>query len=203
MSEIHGFNRIGAYRPARGFTLVELMITIFVAAILITLALPSFRELVLSNRVTQSTNALLTDLNLARSEAVHRGTLVALINANGVGSNNWSNGWNVIADSAFKNDGTFTDASDAVLHVNPGVDTSSNYSIKSKVTVSGTASGITPTDGEVIFTAQGNMVPKATSFDFNVCRPDSQPAKSKRVTIVTSGMMTTTTGTSGSPAPGC
>ena len=197
MSEIHGFNRIGAYRPARGFTLVELMITIFVAAILITLALPSFRELVLSNRVTQSTNALLTDLNLARSEAVHRGTLVALINANGVGSNNWSNGWTVAADSAFN--GTFA----TTLRSNPGVDTANNYSIKSKVTVLATASGNTPTDGEVIFTAQGNMVPKATSFDFNVCRPDSQPAKSKRVTIVTSGMMTTTTGTSGSPAPGC
>ncbi|HST28688.1 MAG TPA: GspH/FimT family pseudopilin, partial [Rudaea sp.] len=113
---------------ARGFTLVELMITIFVAAILVTIALPSFRELVVSNHVTESTNLLLSDLNLARSEAVHRGTQVAVINAAGVGSNNWSGGWKVAADTAFN--GSFaTDIRD-----NPGVDTASNYSVSSKVT---------------------------------------------------------------------
>lgn len=203
MSESNDFNRIRAYRPARGFTLIELMITIFVAFVLMAVALPSFRDLLMSNHVTESTNALLTDLNLARSEAVHRGTLVALVNTNGVGSSDWSSGWQVVVDSVFKNDGTFTDANDAVLRISPGVDTASKYSVTSKVTVSGTASGITPTNGVVIFTVQGNMVPKATSFDFNVCRPDSKPAQSKRITIVTSGMITTTTGTSGSPAPGC
>lgn len=203
MSEFQDFHRSGARRPVRGFTLVELMITIFVAFILLALALPSFRAVIMSNHVTETTNALLTDLNLARSEAVHRGTLVALINTNGLSSSDWSGGWKVVADSVFKNDGTFKDTKDAILHVNAGVDTSSNYSIKSKVTAVASGTGITPTDGEVIFTAQGNMVPNATSFDFNICRPDSQPAKSKRITIVTSGMMTTTTGTSGSPAPGC
>ncbi|MBS0569887.1 MAG: GspH/FimT family pseudopilin [Proteobacteria bacterium] len=190
-------------RCAGGFTLVELMITIIVAFVLVALALPSFRDLIMSNHVTEATNGLLTDLNLARSEAVHRGTLVALVNTNGASSNNWSNGWSVVADSVFKNDGTFVDPADAVLHVAPGVDTASNYSISSKATVAAIGGGITPTDGVVIFTAQGNMVPKATSFDFNVCRPDSQPAKSKRITLVTSGMMTTTVGTGSSPAPGC
>lgn len=197
MSEFNGFNRIAEYRPARGFTLVELMITIFVAFILLALALPSFRAVIMSNHVTETTNALLTDLNLARSEAVHRGTQVAVINAAGAGSNNWSGGWSVNADTAF--DGSFaTDIRD-----NPGVDTASKYSVRSKVTVLAGASGTTPTDGQIVFTAQGNLLPKATSYDFNVCRPDSNPAQSKRITIVTSGMITTTTGTSGSPAPGC
>jgi type IV fimbrial biogenesis protein FimT len=197
MSEFNGFNRIAGYRPARGFTLVELMITIFVAFILLALALPSFRAVIMSNHVTESTNSLLADLNLARSEAVHRGTQVAVINVAGAGSNNWSGGWKVAADTAF--DGSFaTDIRD-----NPGVDTTSKYSVSSKVTVLSSASGNTPTDGEVIFTATGSLLPKATSYDFNVCRPDSNPAQSKRITIVTSGMITTTTGTSGSPAPGC
>lgn len=197
MSELQGFTRIAAFRQVRGFTLVELMITIFVAFILLALALPSFRAVIISNHVTEATNGLLTDLNLARSEAVHRGTQVALINAAGASSNNWSGGWAVKADTAF--DGSFsTDIRD-----NPGVDTASKYSVTSKVTVLSGAAGTTPTDGAIIFTAQGNLLPKATSYDFNVCRPDSNPAQSKRITIVTSGMMTTTTGTSGSPAPGC
>jgi type IV fimbrial biogenesis protein FimT len=198
MSEFNGFiNRIGAYRPVRGFTLIELMITIFVAFILLALGLPSFRDVITSNHVTESTNMLLTDLNLARSEAVHRGTQVAVINTAGASSNNWSGGWTVKADTAF--DGTFA----TEIRASPGVDTASNYSVSSKVAVLSGASGTTPTDGKIIFTAQGNLLPKATSYDFNVCRPDSKPAKSKRITVVTSGMITTTTGTSGSPAPGC
>jgi len=152
---------------------------------------------IMANHVTESTNMLLTDLNLARSEAVHRGTQVAVVNAAGDSSNNWSGGWKVAADTAF--DGSFA----TEIRINPGVDTASKYSVSSKVTVLSGASGPTPTDGKIIFTAQGNLLPKATSYDFNVCRPDSKPARSKRITVVTSGMITTTTGTSGSPAPGC
>ena len=197
MSEHRGLNPAGAFRPARGFTLVELMITIFVAFILMGLALPSFRDLIMSNHVTETTNALLTDLNLARSEAVNRGAQVRLLNNNGASSSDWSGSWKVAADTAF--DGSFA----TVLRENPGVDVASNYSVKSKVTVLASASGATPTDGAVVFTGQGTMLPKASSYDFNICRPDSQPAKSKRITIALSGMMSSMTGTSGSPAPGC
>lgn len=186
---------------ATGFTLVELMITIFVAAILVTIALPSFRELLISNRVTESTNQLISDLNLARSEAVNRGTLVAVVSTSG--SNDWSGGWRVIADSVFKNDGTFTDTGDAVLRVSPGVDTASNYAVRTKVTTTPAGGTITPTDGTLIFNSRGNLVPNAASFDINVCRPDSQPARSKRINISTAGIITTTIGTSASPAPGC
>ncbi|MGH8041083.1 MAG: GspH/FimT family pseudopilin [Rudaea sp.] len=200
MSDVHGNYSYRSAASAHGFTLIELMITIFVAFILLALALPSFRDTIMSNHVTETTNALITDLNLARSEAVHRGTLVAVVSDSG--SNDWSGGWKVIADSAFKNDGTFTDATDAILHVNSGVDTADHYSVKTKVTtVAGT--GITPTDGTLIFTSQGNLVSKAAGFDINVCRPDSKPSKSKRITIVTSGMLSTKTDTGGSPAPGC
>jgi type IV fimbrial biogenesis protein FimT len=183
---------------AGGFTLVELMITIIVAGILVALALPSFRDLILNNHVTETTNQLLVDLNYARSEAVRRGTLVAVISNSG--GNDWSSGWQVEADTGFKNDGT-TFAT--VLRTNPGVDSASGYSVGSKVTASGAGTGITPSNDKVIFTAQGNMIPKATSFDINVCRPDSKPTQSKRITIVTSGMITTKLDTTGSPAPSC
>ncbi|MBS0439165.1 MAG: GspH/FimT family pseudopilin [Proteobacteria bacterium] len=186
---------------AQGFTLVELMITIFVAAILVTLALPSFREVLINNRVTSSTNQLVADLQLARSEAVNRGTLVAVVSNSG--TNDWSGGWQVIADSVFKNDGTFTDSADAILRASAGVDTAGNYSVRTKVTTAAAGGTITPTDGTLIFTSRGNLVPNAASFDINVCRPDSQPARSKRISISTAGTITTTIGTGASPAPGC
>ncbi len=186
---------------AQGFTLVELMITIFVAAILVTLALPSFREVLINNRVTSSTNQLVADLQLARSEAVNRGTLVAVVSNSG--TNDWSGGWQVIADSVFKNDGTFADSADAILRASAGVDTAGNYSVRTKVTTAAAGGTITPTDGTLIFTSRGNLVPNAASFDINVCRPDSQPARSKRISISTAGTITTTIGTGASPAPGC
>jgi len=63
-------------RHGRGFTLVELMVTIVVFSILMTVGLPASVELVRNNRITTQTNELVTALNLARSEAVKRGARV-------------------------------------------------------------------------------------------------------------------------------
>ena len=57
-----------------GFTLIELMVTIAVVAVLATVALPGFRVFVQENRVTTQTNEVVTMLNFARSEAARRGT---------------------------------------------------------------------------------------------------------------------------------
>jgi type IV fimbrial biogenesis protein FimT len=55
---------------SRGFTLIELMITIAVLAIGSMLAYPSFSNVIKSNRVATSTNNLIAAFNLARSEAI-------------------------------------------------------------------------------------------------------------------------------------
>ena len=60
-------------KMCRGFTLLELMVTVAVAAILTTVAVPGFRDLIQNNRVTTQTNELVTALNFARTEAVKRG----------------------------------------------------------------------------------------------------------------------------------
>ena len=62
----------------RGVTLVELMITIFVLAILTALAMPNFRGAMHRGDVRGATGALASSLAYARSEAVTRGTFVSV-----------------------------------------------------------------------------------------------------------------------------
>ncbi len=87
-----------------GFTLVELMLTLAVAAILLAVAAPGFRGILQSNRATTFTNDFVAHLNLARSEAIKQGQSVSLCAANSSqtacsNSTNWSNGWLLFVDS--------------------------------------------------------------------------------------------------------
>lgn len=63
---------------ARGVTLVELMVTLTVAAILIMIAVPSFRSITLSNRLTTAANQVVDAINAARVEAIKRNNYVQL-----------------------------------------------------------------------------------------------------------------------------
>ncbi len=87
----------------KGFTLFELMVTLAVAAIIISFGVPGFMSFIQNNRAATHTNDLVAALNLGRSEAARRGAAVTLCSsANGAtcsGSNDWSNGW-IIRDGA-------------------------------------------------------------------------------------------------------
>ncbi len=103
----------------KGFTLIELMMTIAIGAIILTLGIPSFMETIRSNRLTTRTNELLTSLNLARSEAIKRSTrITACKSSNGnscVTTNaiDWSSGWLVFVDQ--NNNGEYDSASELLL----------------------------------------------------------------------------------------
>jgi prepilin-type N-terminal cleavage/methylation domain-containing protein len=62
----------------RGVTLIELMVTIAVSAILLTIGVPSFNDMLQRNRASAEVNSWLSHLAFARSEAIKRGKVVAL-----------------------------------------------------------------------------------------------------------------------------
>lgn len=59
-------------RTQRGFTLVELMITLTIAVVLLMIAVPSFKNLTASNRLTTAANDIVHAISVARMEAVKR-----------------------------------------------------------------------------------------------------------------------------------
>ena len=85
------------HKGQKGFTLMELLFTIAVAAIILSFGVPGFMSFIDNNRAVTHTNDLVTALNLARSEATRRGSAVLVCSSSdGVecsGINDWSDGW--------------------------------------------------------------------------------------------------------------
>lgn len=74
---------------ASGFTLIELLVTLAVAAILVVAAVPSFKNLTLSNQLTTAANELVGSINTARMEAVRRnGSTQVCIDRSAANKNN-------------------------------------------------------------------------------------------------------------------
>lgn len=78
----------------RGFTLTEALIVMAVGAVVVSMALPSMSDLVREQRIRAASFDLVSDLMLARSEAIKRSGVVSL---SGQGQD-WQDGWQVTVE---------------------------------------------------------------------------------------------------------
>ncbi len=141
------------YRSA-GFSLIELIVTVAVLAVLVAIALPSFTATINANRLTSQANDLVASLQLAKSEAIRMNARVRLCRStDGVacaGAGAWTR-WIVVGNSQTLGDST----------------------IKPPVQVAGTATFEFRPDGTVV-----------TAGTVTACLPTTKPAENRRVVNV-------------------
>lgn len=77
----------------RGFTLIEMMVVVAIAAVMLGLGLPSFKSFIAGQRVKTATGDFALAAVFARSEAIKRNGEVGMVAAAG----GWKDGWSVKA----------------------------------------------------------------------------------------------------------
>ncbi|MBI3900242.1 MAG: GspH/FimT family pseudopilin [Gammaproteobacteria bacterium] len=169
-------SRVSTIRRVRGFTLVELMMTLAIAVILGTVAIPSMRSIINANRLASTTNDFVSSLSLARSEALKRGFNAVVCKSGGgttcVTTGTWDNGWIVFADLDNSNSWSTGDV------------------LIRRYDSLGSSTAITTSSNSIVYDRQGQATASAT---YTVC--NSAVSKKKVVTVSTSGQHALTSGT--------
>lgn len=80
----------------RGFTLIELIVTITIAAILLFIGIPSFISFQRNSELTSSANSFVAALGAARGEAMKRGRQAVVVPRV---DSDWTSGWRVFVDT--------------------------------------------------------------------------------------------------------
>ena len=105
-----------------GATLLEAMVTMTIAAILLTLGIPGLIDFTRNARRDSQVSDIVVALNYARSEAIRRNHNITVCpSENGLDCNNtkrWENGWLIFTDP---NSNGAVDDSDTILRVGEGI----------------------------------------------------------------------------------
>ena len=122
----------------KGFTLLELIVTLAVVAIVLTMGIPSFQALIRDNRLIALTNEFIGAMHLTRSEAIKRNHRVTLCkSADGMRcaiDGGYEQGW-IVFDDPNNNVDVDTDAHETVIQVFQGSSTNTGMTLQGNTPV--------------------------------------------------------------------
>jgi type IV fimbrial biogenesis protein FimT len=131
----------------QGFTMVELMVSVSIAAILAVMAAPSFSSFISKGRADSASKQMFSDLNMARVESIKRNRRVLVCPSPNTSTitgcatgNSWANGWVMCVDG--DNDGV-CDSITATTDPNYPNPFAIRSPMSSGITMTGTANPIT------------------------------------------------------------
>ena len=147
------------------FTLIELMIAIAVAAIVLTLGVPSFERVIERNQLSAYTNQLVSSLHFARSEAVRRNQNISVCHTadgSSCGGTGYENGWLIFLDT--NNDDDYSDAGEELLRVNEALP--NNYTLRTNNLSSFDyrANGSAPITGRIVLCKDNTLTKSRAVF---------------------------------------
>lgn len=99
-------------RRLRGFTLVEMMVTLTLLGILMMAGVPSFQAFKRSSELSASTNSFVALLGAARGEALKRGLNAVVVPSDG---SNWASGWTAFIDKSIPVNNSYDAATDELI----------------------------------------------------------------------------------------
>lgn len=158
----------------RGFTIIELMTTVALLAVMVVIGVPAFTSTINSNEVVANSNSFLSALKLARTEATKRRQNIivcASANQTDCASNNWSDGWIVFEDT--DSDSTF-DAGETIIDT---------YDLPTGFAVTRASAG----PDQIQFAATG-LSDSTLAQTFTVCKSNSN--RGRVFTVDRSGLVT-------------
>ena len=163
----------------RGFTLIELMVTLVIVAILVGIAMPRFRSVSEQVNFTSVQQSLTSSLFLARSESVKRGVDVGVCASNdGQSCSNprrrWNQGWIIYTD--LNRNSVYNAGTDELLRYN---EVELNLVIKWSH------------NRTIVFEADGSVT-DISSGSFKICDLGASTATPKGVLVSLSGRIRTT-----------
>lgn len=152
--------------PARGLTMIELLVTIAVLVVVMTVAGPAMSEFTANNQVVAAKSGFAAAVGLARTEAARRGQ-AAIVRPLGSGNDPYASGWEVVVDE--NGDGVAGNAETRVRRY---------PAPPSTVRLAGPAS--------LIFRASGALQ-GSSAENFTVCRRDGGEHQGFSVIVTPSG----------------
>ena len=96
LDEVDHCNHFSSRRRSPGLTLMELMVTVAIMAILVALVVPSFNAFLAKGRLSGAAEALAQDMQLARSEALRLNDSVTISFSYG---STWCYGYGSVASN--------------------------------------------------------------------------------------------------------